>query len=110
LQLKEKGLNTTAIRMALENMEEVQETGITTRDRRSNREIVEVVTIVQKIIEQNEELLQQNKRLEQRMEKLERKIEQRNQEREKKIDEFLRLWKIEQENRNKSWLSKLWGK
>ncbi|MDD4549818.1 MAG: hypothetical protein PHT79_08695, partial [Syntrophomonadaceae bacterium] len=58
---------------------------------------------------QNDELLQQNKKLEQRLDNLERKIEHRNTEREKKIDEFLNLWKTEQ-SKNKSWLSRLRNK
>jgi len=110
LQLKEKGLNTTAIKMALENIEETQEMNIAARDSQFNREIVEMVSVAKKIVEQNEELLQQNKRLEQRLERLEQKIEQRNEEREKKVDEFLRLWRNEQESKSKSWISKLWGK
>jgi len=109
LELKEKGLNTTAIKMALENMEETEETGIATR-KTENVQLAEVVSIAKRIIEQNEELLEHNRSIEKRMRELERKIEQRNEEREKKITEFLNLWKAEQEGKNKSWLSKLWGK
>lgn len=51
----------------------------------------------------------QNRKLEQRMEKLEQKIDKRNLERERKIDEFLELWKAEQA-RGKSWLSRILSK
>jgi hypothetical protein len=68
-----------------------------------------MVSLTRQIVEQNTELMQQNRRLEQRMEKLEQKIEQRNLDKEKKIDEFLTLWKADQEAK-KSWLSRLRGK
>jgi DNA-binding transcriptional MerR regulator len=109
LQLKSKGLNTTAIKLALENTEESQETSIAHSSKVSSLELVEMVSLARQIIEQNDQLLQQNRNLEQRMEKLENKIEQRNLEREKKIDEFLNLWKADQEGK-KSWLSRLRGK
>lgn len=108
LELKDKGLNTTAIRMALENIEDPYETGIATKS--DNTQIVEFLSTTRQIIEQNEALIEGNKRLEKRMLALERKIEQRNEEREKKITEFLDMWKAEQEGKGKSWLSKLWGK
>jgi DNA-binding transcriptional MerR regulator len=109
LELKDKGLNTTAIKMALENIEDTEETGITAK-KPENTQLVEFMSISKRIVEQNEELIEYNKKLEKRMMELERKIEQRNEEREKKIADFLNLWKAEQEGKNKSWLSKLWGK
>ncbi len=108
LQLKAKGLNTTAIKLALENTEESEETSLAPKSA-VTEELVEMVSLTRQIVEQNTELMQQNRRLEQRMEKLEHKIDQRNLEREKKIDEFLSLWKADQEGR-KSWLSRLRGK
>lgn len=110
LQLKSKGLNTTAIKLALENTEEAEETGIAPSSAGAALDLVEMVSLARQIREQNTELLQQNRRLEQRMEKLEQKVEQRNLEREKKIDEFLNLWKAEQQEGRKSWLSRLRGK
>ncbi|MDD2586103.1 MAG: MerR family transcriptional regulator [Syntrophomonadaceae bacterium] len=110
LQLKEKGLNTTAIRLALENVEETtDERGITLARNYMEQNLVEITSIAKEIVLQNDELLQQNKKLEQRLDNLERKIEHRNTEREKKIDEFLNLWKTEQ-SKNKSWLSRLRNK
>jgi DNA-binding transcriptional MerR regulator len=109
LQLKSKGLNTTAIKLALENTEESEETSIAPSNPVPALEIVEVVSLAREIRDQNMELLQQNRRLEQRLEKLEQKVEERNREREKKIEEFLNLWKAEQESK-KSWFSRLRGK
>lgn len=110
LQLKEKGLNTTAIRLALENVEQAtEETGISPTRNYMEQNLTEIVSIAKEIVMQNEELLQQNKKLEQRIDNLERKVDKRNIEREKKIDEFLELWKSEQ-SKNKSWLSRIRGK
>jgi len=109
LALKAKGLNTTAIKMALENNDEANETGLQAAGRSPAPEAVEFMTITRQIMEQNEELLQSNRRLEERVERLERKVDQRNQERERKIDEFLQLWKAEQA-RGKGWLSWLRSK
>jgi len=109
LKLKEKGLNTTAIRMALENNEEVRPPNLPAENP-ALRELAEVMTVARRIIEQNEELLEQNKRLEGRMSSLERKVETRNLERERKLDEFLELWRNEQQDGRKSWLSRFRGK
>jgi len=105
----EKGLNTTAIRMALGNMEESQETAMAAQSSGSV-EIIELVTSVRRIVDQNEELLSQNKILRQKIEELEFKINKRNEKTEEKIDELINVWRKEQETRNKSWLSKLTGK
>lgn len=112
LQLKEKGLNTTAIKLALETAQENdqnQETGMVSVVPAENS-LKEMVSIARKIIDQNDELLQQNRRLEEKMAHLEKKIDQRNLERERKVDEFLELWKAEQEGKGRSWLSWLRGK
>ncbi|MDD2511004.1 MAG: MerR family transcriptional regulator [Syntrophomonas sp.] len=108
LQLKNKGLNTTAIKMALENIEETEEKALSPLENKGQG-MMEVVTMAKKIVEQNQTLLEQNRKLEQRMEKLEQKIDKRNLERERKIDEFLELWKTEQA-RGKSWLSRILSK
>lgn len=109
LKLKEKGLNTTAIRMALDNSEEVRPPNLPA-ETPALRELAEVMSVARRIIEQNEELLEQNKRLEGRMGSLERKVEARNLERERKLDEFLELWRNEQQDGRKSWLSRWRGK
>ncbi|MGE5389483.1 MAG: MerR family transcriptional regulator [Deltaproteobacteria bacterium] len=109
LKLKEKGLNTTAIRMALDNSEEVTAKNLPAENKTIS-DLVEVANVARRIMEQNEELLEQNRRLEGRMSSLERKVEARNLEREKKIDEFLELWRNEQQDGRKSWLAKWRGK
>lgn len=110
LQLKEKGLNTTAIKMALQNVEENEVTDLAPGQNTGYQFPVEVISLAQKIVEQNDELIRMNKELGNRLNELEKKIDQRNEERERKIEEFLRLWKAEQEGKGKSWLSKLVGK
>lgn len=110
LALKAKGLNTTAIKLALENTEENRETGLQAAPRGSGLEAVEILSLSQRIVEQNEELIKYNHNLQDRLERLEKKVDQRNQEREKKIDEFLQLWKAEQQGKGKTWLSWLRGK
>lgn len=110
LKLKnEKGLNTTAIKMALENMEQIEDKPVAVNNHNFNPAILEVTSIAQKIVEQNEELMRQNQQLNQRIDQLEKAIEKREQEKSAKIDEFINLWKAEQE-RNKSWLSRIRGK
>lgn len=112
MQLKEKGLNTTAIRMALDNVEEVgtaEETALQPKARAS-MELKEIMSITIKIMEQNQALLEQNKKMEEKLDKLEKKIDQRNEEREKTIKEFLALWKAESEGKSRSWISRLRGK
>ncbi|MGI6452296.1 MAG: MerR family transcriptional regulator [Syntrophomonadaceae bacterium] len=105
IQLKEKGLNTTAIKLALDNAEEVKEQSMAPRVVFSTSDVVQAMGDLKKIIVQNEELLLQNQRLEERIAALEKKIEQVNKEGQKKINEFLDLWKAEQDSRNKSWFS-----
>jgi len=111
LKLKEKGLNTTAIKLALETAQEnenSQQSGLVSVQ--AENSLKEMVSIARRIIEQCDELMQQNRRLEERMANLEKKIQERNLEREKKIDEFLNLWRAEQEGKGRSWLSWLRGK
>lgn len=113
LKLKnEKGLNTTAIKMALNNMEETQETAIQPKINGFNNTttLTELNTSLNKIVEQNDKLIAQNKTLSDKIEQLEKKIEKRDGAREEKIDELIKIWRNEQEGRNKSWLSKLTGK
>jgi DNA-binding transcriptional MerR regulator len=84
LQLKEKGLNTTAIKMALENSEAAgssAESTLPSTRAPSQLELAEVLNIASKIIEQNQALLEQNRKMEERMERIEKKLDKRNQER-----------------------------
>jgi DNA-binding transcriptional MerR regulator len=109
LKLKnEKGLNTTAIRMALGNMEETSETSLAPlTSNLSSIDVIELATTVKKIADQNDELISQNKLLQKKLEELELKMQKRDEKREERIDELIKIWRKEQEDRNKSWLSKL---
>ncbi len=109
LKLKnEKGLNTTAIRMALGNMEESSATAVATQPNNLvNIDVVELATTIRKIADQNDVLLSQNKVLQQKIDDLEVKMQKRDEKREERIDELIKIWKKEQDDRNKSWLSKL---
>lgn len=110
LKLKnEKGLNTTAIKMALENTEQMNEISVPVNNSNFTPAIIEVTSLAQKIVEQNEQLLSQNQKLNKRIDDLEKYLEKREQEKNNKIDEFINLWKSEQE-RNKSWFTKIRGK
>ncbi len=108
LALKSRGLNTTAIKMALENTEEKQEASLPVKSA-GTIEAVELFNTAREIVKQNETLMLQNNKMEERLERLEKKLDQRNLEREQKIDEFLELWKMEQ-NKNKPWFNWLRGK
>lgn len=111
LKLKnEKGLNTTAIRMALNNMEESQESALQPQTNEGNIDISELGNSIRRIVEQNDELLSQNKMLNQKIEQLEYKMNERDAKREDRIDELIKIWRKDQDDRNKSWLSKLTGK
>ena len=106
----EMGLNTTAIRMALGNMQESSETALATPAPANNTEIVELASALHRIVEQNDELLAQNKALKQRLDDLEYRMNKRDEKREERIDELIKIWRKEQDDRSKSWLSKLTGK
>lgn len=110
MKLREKGLNTTAIKMALENSQEESEEAETKPVPRQETGLVEMMSVAQKIVEQNEQLLEQTRSMQQRIDRLEQKVDRRNEERERKIDEFLKLWKAEQEGKGKSLFSWLRGK
>ncbi|MDD4802716.1 MAG: MerR family transcriptional regulator [Syntrophomonas sp.] len=109
LKLKnEKGLNTTAIRMALGNMEEATETALAAQPAAAlDVNVKELAITVRKIADQNDELLIQNRLLQQKIEELEVKMAKRDEKREERIDELIKIWRKEQDDRNKSWLSKL---
>lgn len=111
IKLKDKGLNTTAIKMALENVEHSEETSVTPLNNPPlTLDLPELVSLAKHIVEQNDQMLTNNKALEDRLKQLEEKVEKRNLEREQQVEEFLTLWRNEQEGKNKSWLSRLVGK
>lgn len=105
LQLKnEKGLNTTAIKLALENMETTDSPAVKPV---SNTELQlgELGTILTQVLDSNEELLRQNREIQAQLSSLESRLEKIDQKRAERIDELIELWKNEQEERNRSWLS-----
>jgi len=106
----EMGLNTTAIRMALGNMQESAETALVTPPTANNAELVELASALHRIVEQNDELLAQNNVLKQKIDDLEYRMNKRDEKREERIDELIKIWRKEQDDRGKSWLSKLTGK
>ena len=106
----EKGLNTTAIRMALGTMEESQETAVASPSNSSNIDILELTSNIRRIVEQNDMLLDQNIALRKKIEEMEFKLNKRDEKREEKLDELIKIWRKDQDDRGKSWLSKLTGK
>jgi DNA-binding transcriptional MerR regulator len=114
LKLKEKGLNTTAIRLALENTEEESQAPVPETASQGpliTFEFVEAVSLVRQVSEQTEEIIRQNKLLEERLKHLEEKLDRYSQERDRALDELVQLLKGEgTESKNKSWLSRLRGK
>lgn len=114
LKLKEKGLNTTAIRLALENSEEEEKSPVPDSSPQGplvTFEFVEAVSLVRQVADQNEEIIRQNQLLEERLKRLEEKLDRYSRDRDQSIDELVRLLKGEgSENKNKSWLSRLRGK
>lgn len=113
LKLKEKGLNTTAIRLALDNAEEqdVASPEPVPTGPVINFEFVEAVSLVRQVADQNDEILRQNRLLEDRLRRLEEKLDRYSRERDQSIDELLLIIKGETaDGKNKSWLSRLRGK
>lgn len=114
LKLKEKGLNTTAIRLALENSEEEDHIPVPEPSPPGplvTFEFVEAVSLVRQVADQNDEILRQNQLLEERLKRLEEKLDRYSRERDQSLDELIRLIKGDgTESKNKSWLSRLRGK
>lgn len=78
LKLREKGLNTTAIRLALENTEEETQpppTETVSPGPLVTFEFVEAVSLVRQVSEQNDEIIRQNRLLEERLKRLEEKLD-----------------------------------
>ncbi len=114
LKLKEKGLNTTAIRLALENSEQEEASPVTNSDPQGplvTFEFVEAVSLVRQVADQNEEIMRQNQLMEERLKRMEEKLDRYTRERDQSIEELIRLLKAEGgESKGKSWLSRLRGK
>ncbi|MDO4540272.1 MAG: MerR family transcriptional regulator [Syntrophomonadaceae bacterium] len=105
---KEKGLNATAIRMALDNLEtKTEEAPVLPVERPALPDIIRIGQTTERIAEQNQKLMEQNERLQASLKTLEQKINALEQRREERLDELIRLVKSDQEERQKSWLSAL---
>lgn len=109
LQLKnEKGLNTTAIKLALENLQESD-----TNDKNNAPQIythydfLEIVNVAKNIMQQNEEIIEQNKKMQERLQALEKNQAQQERIRNEKMDALLSLLRDDNEEKKASWLSKL---
>lgn len=108
LQLKnEKGLNTTAIKLALENMNDHSDSPSTSPQVYNHVDFVEIVTVARTIMQQNDEILAQNKQMQERLKELERKQTEAEKKRDEKMDELITLLRYEPEDKKASWLSKL---
>jgi DNA-binding transcriptional MerR regulator len=72
MQLKnEKGLNTTAIKLALENLNEANNNENTIPQVYNSADFVEIVNVARNIMQQNDEILEQNKIMQQKLQLLE---------------------------------------
>jgi DNA-binding transcriptional MerR regulator len=112
LKLKnEKGLNTTAIRMALDNLTSgPEEEPLPSAPAARLPDIHFITQVAETIQEQSELLLRQTEKIEDRIKELERKLEEQERVQTDKLDELLRLWKSEPETRAGSWLNRIWKK
>lgn len=108
LKLKnEKGLNSTAIKLALENMNEVNSSPNPTPQVYTHGDFLEIVNVARTIMRQNDEIIEQNKKMQDRLQDLERNQAQRELIRNDKMDELLALLKYDSDDKKASWLSKL---
>lgn len=105
---KEKGLNATAIRLALENLEtKTEEEFNPPAPRTPLLDFIKIGQTTERIVEQNQQLIEQNQQLQTGLAALEQKISALEQRREERLDELIRLWRSDQEERQRSWLSVL---
>jgi len=109
LQLKnEKGLNTTAIKLALQNLQESD-----TDDNKNSPQIythydfLEIANVAKNIMKQNEEIIEQNKKMQERLQTMEKNQIQQERIRNEKMDALLSLLRDDNEEKKASWLSKL---
>lgn len=108
LQLKnEKGLNTTAIKLALENLHEGETAETHVPQVYTHSDFLEVITVARNIMRQNEEIIEQNKKMQERLQNLEKNQTKQEQDRNKKLDELMMLLREENEEKKAGWLSKL---
>lgn len=105
LKLKnEKGLNTTAIKLALENMED-NETQAVRPVNPSETQLRELGSLLTQLLDQNDELLRQNSEMKRQLSELQQRLEKMDHKRSERIEELIQLWRNDQEERNRSWLT-----
>ncbi len=108
LQLKnEKGLNTTAIKLALENMNEKNDTVSTSPQVYTHGDFIEIIAVARNIMQQNDEILAQNKLMQERLVALEKNQARLENKRDEQMDELIAVLRSEPEERKATWLSKL---
>lgn len=108
LQLKnEKGLNSTAIKLALENMNEVNSTSNPTPQVYTHGDFLEIINVARSIMRQNEEIIDQNQKMQQRLQDMERNQAHQERIRNEKMDELLALLRYDNDEKKAGWLSKL---
>jgi len=108
LQLKnEKGLNTTAIKLALENLNEANNNENNTPQVYNAADFVEIVNVARNIMQQNDEILAQNKVMQQKLQALEDAQQKMDNENSARWDELLGVLRAETAEKKSNWLAKL---
>ncbi len=108
LQLKnEKGLNSTAIKLALENLNEANHNESTSPQVYNAADLVEMVTVARNIMQQNDEILEQNKIMQQKLQLLEEIQNKMHLENTARWDELLGELRAETADKKSGWLAKL---
>lgn len=108
LQLKnEKGLNTTAIKLALENLNEANNNDNNVPQVYNAADFVEIVNVARNIMQQNDEILAQNKRMQEKLQALEEAQRKMNNENTARWDELMGAVRAEIAEKKSGWLNKL---
>ncbi|HPF19980.1 MAG TPA: MerR family transcriptional regulator [Syntrophomonas sp.] len=108
LQLKnEKGLNTTAIKLALDNLNESGQKDNQVPQVYSAADFVEIVDVTRNILQQNEEILEQNRVMQQKLDALEKSQRTMDKQNSARWDELLEVLRAETNDKRSGWLAKL---
>lgn len=107
MQLKnEKGLNTTAIKLALENLNEANNHDNNIPQVYTAADFVEIANTARNIMQQNDEILAQNKLMQKKLQALEEAQNKMNNENNAKWDELLGVVRAEMAEKKAGWLTK----
>lgn len=108
LQLKnEKGLNTTAIKLALENLNESAGDENQVPQVYTAADLVEVVSVARNIMQQNDEILEQNRIMQEKLQALEEAQQKMHRENSSRWEELLEVLRTETADKKSGWLNKL---